>query len=130
MPHPCRSGSRPLGFVSARGTPLRVELLDVHKSLGMTTLMLILPRILYRLFSRVPPEPADSSSPTRGAAKIVHSLLYVLMLVMPGAGYTFSPEGGYSLPWFGMFSWPRLLPLDPVLAHAGSPCGEPGSSMP
>ena len=53
------------------GTPLRVELLDVHKSLGMTTQMLILPRILYRLFSRVPPGPADSSPLTRAAAKML-----------------------------------------------------------
>jgi cytochrome b561 len=110
-----------LGFWASflpRGTPLRVELLDVHKSLGMTALLLILPRILYRLFSRVPPEPADSSPPARAAAKIVHILLYGLMLVMPVAGYTFSAAGGYSLPWFGLFSWPRLLPHDPVLAHA------------
>jgi cytochrome b561 len=63
-----------------------MELLDVHKSLGMMTLMLILPRILYRLFSRVSPEPADSSPLTRAAAKIVHTLLYVLMLIMPVSG--------------------------------------------
>jgi cytochrome b561 len=41
------------------------------------------------------------------------------MLVMPVTGYIFSGAGGYSLPWFGLFAWPRVLPLDKSLAHLG-----------
>ncbi len=101
------------------GIPLRRALLDVHKSLGMTALVLILPRIAYRLLSRVPAEPSGSSRLTRAAASCVHILLYALMLGMPIAGYAFSAAGGYSLPWFGLFAWPRLLPHNLAVARIG-----------
>jgi cytochrome b561 len=39
-----------------------------------------------------------------------HAALYALMIFMPVTGYMFSAAGGYSLPWFGLFQWPRLLP--------------------
>ena len=31
----------------------------------------------------------------------------------------FSGAGGYSLPWFGLFQWPRLVPRDAALSHLG-----------
>ena len=34
------------------------------------------------------------------------------MLFMPLTGYWFSAEGGYSLPFFWLFQWPRLLTVD------------------
>jgi cytochrome b561 len=30
-----------------------------------------------------------------------------------------SVAGGYSLPWFGLLSWPRLLPLDKTQSCLG-----------
>ena len=38
---------------------------------------------------------------------------------MPLTGYVSSGAGGYSLPWFWLFQWPRLVPLDRGLAHTG-----------
>jgi cytochrome b561 len=31
----------------------------------------------------------------------------------------FSAAGSYSLPWFGLFQWPRLLGFDPATAQLG-----------
>ena len=42
-----------------------------------------------------------------------------MMLAMPVTGYMFSAAGGYSLPWFGLFQWPRLLSHDEGLAKWG-----------
>jgi cytochrome b561 len=100
------------------GTPFRQELLDVHKSLGLTAAMLILPRIVYRLLTRVPPD-TDGSPLTRAAAHGAHLTLYALMLFMPITGYISSAAGGHSLPWFGLFQWPRLLGKDAALSHWG-----------
>lgn len=101
------------------GTPLRRALLDVHKSFGMIALLLIVPRIAYRLLVPGPIELAHGSAVTRAAARGGHLLLYVLMILMPISGYLFSGAGGYSLPFFGLFSWPRIVPRDDILSNLG-----------
>jgi cytochrome b561 len=42
-----------------------------------------------------------------------------MMIYMPITGYLFSAAGGYSLPWFGLFQWPRLLPKNADTANWG-----------
>ncbi len=101
------------------GTPLRRALLEVHKSFGMTALLLIVPRIAYRLLVPGPAELAHGTAVTRAAARGGHLLLYLLMVVMPISGYLFSGAGGYSLPFFGLFSWPRIVPHDDIVAKFG-----------
>jgi|SRR5882724_1115929 len=101
------------------GTPLRKALLDVHKSLGLTAALLILPRTTYRLLSKAPRPIDDVGHLTRVGAAVAHAVLYALMFFMPVTGYMFSAAGGYSLPWFGLFQWPRMLDLNAVTASLG-----------
>lgn len=100
-------------------TPLRRWLLEWHKSLGLTALALIGLRIAYRLTIRTPPYAERMGRLTTAAAHGAHLALYALMLFMPLTGYLFSAAGGYSLPWFWLFQWPRLAPLDKGLARTG-----------
>jgi cytochrome b561 len=51
------------------------------------------------------------------AARLGHVGLYGLMLAVPITGYTYSAAGGYSLPWFGVFYWPRLFSRNEALAR-------------
>ncbi|MGA2895899.1 MAG: cytochrome b [Xanthobacteraceae bacterium] len=103
----------------APGTPVRVALLDVHKSLGMTALVLLALRVGCRLALGEPPyrKPLDRLS--RIGAHMAHGLLYLLMLFMPLSGYVYSASGGHSLPWFGLFSWPQLVPRDKAAEALG-----------
>jgi cytochrome b561 len=101
------------------GTPVRQAILEIHKSLGITAFLLALPRIAYRMLSKAPRDDADFGWFTHLAARAAHISLYVLMLFMPLTGYVFSAAGGYSLPWFGLFHWPRLLAKNPSLSRAG-----------
>jgi cytochrome b561 len=101
------------------GTPFRRGLLELHKSLGFTAAALILPRIVYRLISRPPPADKSSGWLSHAAAHAAHLCLYALMLFMPVSGYMFSAAGGYSLPWFGLFQFPRLLDKVPAVSQAG-----------
>ena len=94
------------------GTPVRRALLEWHKSLGMTALVLLVFRIAYRLATRAPPYAEQLGRLTHLGATGAHAALYGLMLFMPLTGYWFSAEGGYSLPFFWLFQWPRLLPVD------------------
>jgi cytochrome b561 len=101
------------------GTQPRKFLLDIHKSLGITALALVAIRIGYRVFAGAPPYRKALSSTVHASSQVAHALLYALMVFMPLSGYLFSSAGGYSLPWFGLFQWPRVVPLDKDLANAG-----------
>ncbi|MGV1756816.1 cytochrome b [Rhizobium sp. A22-96] len=109
------------------GTPVRQALLDIHKSLGMTALFLIAIRLPLRLSLGEPAyrQPLDGFN--HYAARGAHILLYALMILMPLAGYTTSAAGGRDLPWFGLFEWPNLLPLNRPLARAAAEVHEYGA---
>lgn len=104
-----------LGVISAWlpvGQQPRKGLLEIHKSLGMTALVLLVVRLAWRVWAGEPPYRMPLDRLTHWASRAGHAALYALMLLMPVTGYMFSAAGGYSLPWFGLFQWPRLLSYD------------------
>jgi len=101
------------------GTSPRRELLDVHKSLGVTLFLLAILRVMVRARTTAPPEPASFGPMVRLASRLNHWALYLVLLAMPFTGYMSSSAGGYSLRYFGLFSWPRLFAGDKAIAHAG-----------
>jgi cytochrome b561 len=104
------------------GTPLRHELLFFHESLGMTALVLVALRILYRAMVGAPDYTPALSKINASAAHLARLMLYGLMLVMPFSGYVFSVAGGHDVPWFGLFEWPLILPHIKILSEAGGLC--------
>jgi cytochrome b561 len=103
----------------APGTSPRRELLEVHKSLGVTLFGLAILRLIVRAATTAPSEPASFGALVRFASKLNHWALYGVLLAMPITGYMFSSAGGYSLKYFWTFSWPRLFGGDRELAHTG-----------
>lgn len=90
---------------------------QLHKSIGLTVLVLTVLRLLWRLFHPVPPLPAEMRGWERTAAKATHFLLYALMLIVPLTGWIYVSSGWNStmnLPfavptlWFGQFEWPHI----------------------
>ena len=112
-----------LGVVAAllpRGVSPRVELLTIHKSLGMTALVLIVVRVAWRLYVGAPPYAAALSAFSRLGAHAAHVALYALMVAMPVTGYVDSVIGGHPTSWFGLFDWPALIARNDALAHRAS----------
>ncbi|MEW6644777.1 MAG: cytochrome b [Pseudomonadota bacterium] len=101
------------------GTSPRRELLELHKSLGVTLFALAILRVIVRLSTKVPPEPASFGPLVRLAARLNHAALYLILFAMPVTGYMFSSAGGYSLKYFWSFSWPRLFVGNKAIAEAG-----------
>ena len=102
------------------GTHPRVEVLEIHKSLGMTALVLLPFRFVMRLIAGEPAWRVPLTPMVRLASHAAHGLLYLAMAVVPLAGYVASGAGGRSLPFFGLFFWPKLAPQDKALAHAAA----------
>jgi cytochrome b561 len=99
------------------GLPERQFLLDIHKSLGMTALVLIVLRIPTRATYGEPAWREKPSWLAKAAAHAAHMVLYLLMVLMPVTGYITSGAGGHDLPWFGLFNWPNLMPADHGLSR-------------
>jgi cytochrome b561 len=59
----------------------------VHASLGVTTLILVLARVLYRAMRRVPPLPGRTPQWEAGLVRSVHIALYGVMVALPVTGW-------------------------------------------
>jgi len=94
--------------------PRTFPLFQVHKSIGLTILILSVARLLWRLANPAPPPPAHSPRWERIAARAVHALFYVLMIAVPLMGWATVSSAPLAVPtqWFGLFEWPHI----PVLA--------------
>jgi cytochrome b561 len=82
----------------------------IHKSLGITILVLAVLRLLVRLRYGTPPLPADLPEPMRVAALLSHYVLYVLMFCMPLLGWGMLSAAGYPVVVFGHVRLPAILP--------------------
>ncbi|CCD35886.1 Cytochrome B561 [Candidatus Paraburkholderia kirkii UZHbot1] len=84
-----------------RGLPFKSDLINFHKSLGITVFLLVLIRILVRLaFGRPPLPPMRTWQ--RATASITQALLYVGMVAMPLTGYLGSSFNKYGTKFWGM----------------------------
>ena len=104
-----------LGF----GTPHDASgfaMMQFHKSLGITILLLTLVRIGWRL-THTPP-PALEQGFNGALAKVVHGLLYVFMLGAPLTGWAIVSTTDINIPTllYGVVPWPHL-PLAQSLNH-------------
>jgi len=84
----------------------------LHKSIGITVLLLTLVRIGWRFTARPPPLP-DSLRPwERWAAKATHVVFYVILLGLPLSGWAMtSASSHYALHptvLYGVLPWPQL----------------------
>jgi cytochrome b561 len=86
--------------------------LNLHKSIGLTVLVLTIGRILWRLAHRPPPLPHYVAGWQRHAAHGMYWIFYALLLIMPLTGWAMSSgPKRHPLQWFGLFDWP-YLPVD------------------
>ena len=104
-------------FLPESAGALRQEVTFLHKSFGMTALVLGVLRVVYRLIVGAPPYAVALARLTSIASHAAHFALYALMIALPVAGYVNSSAGGHEVPWFGLFDWPSLAPRDRALGH-------------
>jgi cytochrome b561 len=95
----------------------KFQLYQLHKSIGITVLLAVLLRIVWRLTHRPPPLPAMPPL-EKAAAEGTHVLLYLLMLTIPLAGWALVSVSRLNLPTvlYGVVPWPHL-PILPDIAN-------------
>lgn len=97
---------------------LRAPILALHKSAGLTILLLTLVRLGWRLANPPPALPAYMTGLERWAAHVVHLGFYLLLLLLPLTGWAMASTARLPAPlaWFGLVQVPAL-PL-PAAWHA------------
>jgi cytochrome b561 len=87
---------------------------NLHKSFGLTVLVLSLFRVYWRLTHRAPPMPASMKRWEKCAAHAAHLGLYFLMIAMPLSGWILvSADAKYPTVFFSLFEVPQF-PLAPA----------------
>lgn len=100
-------GDMPMGLA-------KLQAVNLHKSLGMTVLLLVIARICWHIYSNRPDEVETIKPWERIGAKIMHYSLYVLLLAQPLTGWIFSSAKGRAVNVFGLFTLPNLVGTDKV----------------
>jgi cytochrome b561 len=94
------------------------KLYQLHKSIGITVLLLVVLRVLWRFTHRPPPLPREMPVAEKGAAHGLHWLLYLFMIGMPLTGWAVVSSSPFNLPTvlYSLVPWPDL-PILPTLAN-------------
>jgi cytochrome b561 len=102
----------PLGIVIANewGGPVQEPLYNLHKSIGVVILPLVLVRLIWRLTHPPLPLPADIPALQQSAAHATHWTLYGLLIVQPTVGLIATSAYPAPLPMFGLFELPPIWP--------------------
>lgn len=102
-----------LGLVMARLPvgPQAFELYQLHKSIGLTVLALMLLRLAVRLRRPAPPLPDTLKPWERAAARVTHVGLYALLFAMPVSGWLMASASPWGIPtvWFGLVQVPHPI---------------------
>ncbi|NCT86379.1 cytochrome b [Stenotrophomonas acidaminiphila] len=103
-------------------TPKYFWVYTAHKSIGITVLVLVVLRLLWRLYAGAPrPVPGTPGWQER-IAGATHWLLYVMMFAIPLSGWLYDSASGLRpFKLFGLLEMPKLVAPDEraaQLSHA------------
>jgi len=89
---------------------LQFKLYQLHKSIGITVLIVAVFRLLWRLGHMPPLLPASLPPIERRAAEIMHRILYGFLIGLPLTGWALVSVSPYNIPTvlYGWVPWPHL----------------------
>ena len=122
-----RMGDEPKG-------PATYAIFQLHKSIGITILLLSLARLAWRLTHRPPPHPAGQPRWETIASQVVHVAFYVIMIGLPITGWIIVSASKLTIPTvlFGAIPWPHIPGLPELAAgpkHVWHEIGEIGHGL-
>jgi cytochrome b561 len=82
---------------------------DIHKSIGLLLLALMVLRVIWRFLNSGPAPLANHGRWTRLATKVGHGALYLGLFTVMISGYLISTADGRSISVFGWFEVPALI---------------------
>jgi cytochrome b561 len=104
----------PIGIVMANVDvgPAKDVLYNLHRSIGVVLLPLVLARLIYRLMHPPPPLPVTVSAAQGRAAAVTHWALYAMLLLQAMVGWVATSAYRAPISVFWMFELPPIWPED------------------
>ena len=91
-------------------TPKYFWIYTMHKSIGITVLVLVVARLGWRLYAGAPEPVPGTPSWQERIASLTHWLLYVLMFAIPLSGWLYDSASGLRpFKLFGLVEMPKLV---------------------
>ncbi len=90
--------------------PSKFPIFQLHKSIGITILALVIVRMLWRALHTPPALPTHMNAFERVAAHFTHYGLYAALIIMPFTGWAIVSTSKFNLPTyiFNLFTLPPL----------------------
>lgn len=98
-----------------KGSDPRETMKALHFMLGLSVLLLVLPRIVMRFMGSTPSITPEPPAWQHSAARLTHLALYAFMVVMPLLGWLMLSAAGKPIPFYGL-QLPALINEDKELA--------------
>ena len=122
------------GRMGGKPTPESFAVTQLHKSIGITILLLSLVRLGWRLMNPPPPLPAAMPRWEATLARFTHVGFYVVMIAMPLTGWLMVSTSRIVLPTllYGVVHWPDIPwvgGLAPGAKHVWHVIGEQGHGL-
>ena len=92
--------------------PDKIASYALHKSVGITILMLVLMRIGWRWYAGAPDGVPGTPRWQERIASLTHLALYALLLAMPLSGWILNSASGYPLHSYGLVNLPAIAGKD------------------
>jgi cytochrome b561 len=105
------------------GAPGQYFLFQLHKSIGITILLLTVSRIIWRVMNPPPPLPDEMNGLEKTASHLVHLGFYGMMVLLPLTGWLYtsiSVDLDVPTVLFGVVSWPDIPFVDGLKTEATS----------
>jgi cytochrome b561 len=106
------------------------QVVQIHRSLGLTIATLTVFRLAWRWWTRIPPLPADTPALQKLAARAAETLLYLLLVAQPVVGLLYTNAYGVRVNLFLLAEIPSVIERNrPLAAQLGNIHGFLGYSL-
>ncbi len=82
----------------------RYLIIQLHMSTGITLLMLMIVRLIWRQINVTPAAPLQMPRWQQRLANGTHVLLYLIAIILPLSGWLMTASAGYATHWFFLFT--------------------------
>lgn len=108
------------GRMEGPASPQVFAIVQLHKSVGISVLLLSLARLAWRLANPPPPETYHLARWESVLSRITHVGFYVLMIALPLTGWIMVSTSKLAVPTllFGLVPWPHLPGLEGLAGEA------------
>jgi len=97
-----------LTMVDLPTTPHKIFVYMLHKSIGITILVLVAMRLAWRLYAGQPGVLPGTPTWQSRIATLTHAALYLLLFALPVSGWVLNSSTGFPLRWFNLMNLPAI----------------------